>query len=243
MNLVPPILALSSLLGPWLIATPTFGADWPSDGELDGVSGAGKTVSSQLHRPNYPNLRKVEISFDLTTAAFNYTFPPMLAEPLKYGDQVFIKAYVYPEGTWAIHCPGTNDCGVNPTGGAEFPGEQIGEMICNGTFFADPFAFKVPEDLGKEVGLFFLNIDFGEGDVVELRGRTRVGQQGSNPAPFSVLGGTGRLKKARGQAMEAMMAPNAACIAPGMCSSNFKIDLSGLVLNHLGQEWFRHGRF
>jgi hypothetical protein len=184
----------------------------------------------------------IEISFDSTLANVNHgekvLFPP---EPpfIDYGDVILITGYVYPEGTWASdpNCvdPATGSmCGANMGGGPTFPNQQIGEIVCTGNFFTNPFQFfppGMPPVLGEEVGIFFLNIKFGEdnSNMLELRGRTVTGFDGSNPAQFSVLGGTGIFKNAKGEALEIMIRPN------NSGAFNFEIDLSGVQDVNVGQ--------
>jgi hypothetical protein len=175
----------------------------------------------------------VEISFDSTLARVNQgekvLFPP--AEPfIGRGDVIMITGYVYPRGTWAsdpncIHPVSGWMCGAEQAGGSSF--EPIGEIVCTGHFFANPFEFFPPGEnpqLGKEIGVFFLNLRFGadNSNTLELRGRTLTGFDGSHPAKFSVFGGTGIFKKVRGEALEIMIRPNRSG------AFNFEIDLSGV---------------
>nr|QBK93257.1 MAG: hypothetical protein LCPAC403_03910 [Pithovirus LCPAC403] len=173
----------------------------------------------------------VEISFDSTLAAVNQgakqLFPPILPF-IEYGDVIIIKGYIYSNGTWEKE-PGCLDgnsmCGAQAGGGPTF--NPIGQIVCTGTFFANPFSF-FPQNqlpiLGEEIGLFSLNLRFGTDtkNALELRGRTITGFDGSNPALFSVLGGTGIFKYAKGQALEIMIRPN------NSGAFNFVIDLDGL---------------
>lgn len=180
----------------------------------------------------------VEISFDSTLAHVNQgdkvLFPP--APPfIEGGDVIMITGYIYPEGTWASDAlcidPATGwMCGaeVSPGGGPSFVPLVIGEIVCTGNFFANPFQFFPPgEDpqLGEEIGVFFLNLRFGadNSNTLELRGRTLTGFDGSHPAEFSVLGGTGIFKNAKGEALEIMIRPNRSG------AFNFEIDLTGVV--------------
>jgi hypothetical protein len=166
----------------------------------------------------------VELSFDGTLANVNHG-DKLLAPPLNYGDAILIRGYLYPEGTWAANGCVDRNCGANPGGGPEYHREQIGVITCTGNFTSDPFAAfgQSPVPFGQEVGLFFLNLNFGDGsNMLELRGRTLLGFDGSHPAPFSITGGTGIFKNARGEALEIMIRPN------GSRAFNFVIDLSGL---------------
>jgi len=175
----------------------------------------------------------VEISFDSTLANINHgqkvLFPP--APPfIAYGDVIIIMGYIYPKGTWDSDPDCLNPvsgfmCGANEGGGASF--EPIGEIVCTGNFFANPFQFFPPDSmplLGEEIGVFFLNVKFGNdnSNTLELRGRTITGFDGSNPAKFSVLGGTGVFKNAKGEALEIMIRPN------NSGAFNFELDFSGL---------------
>ncbi len=175
----------------------------------------------------------IEISFDSTLADINHgekvLFPP--APPfIAYGDVIIIMGYIYPKGTWDSDSACINPmngfmCGANEGGGASF--EPIGEIVCTGNFFANPFQFFPPDSmplLGEEIGIFFLNVKFGDdnSNTLELRGRTITGFDGSNPAKFSVLGGTGIFKNARGEALEIMIRPN------NSGAFNFELDFSEL---------------
>ncbi|WP_226649160.1 hypothetical protein [Microbulbifer variabilis] len=199
---------------------------------LGGQASASETVKFPPLKDFFHSL-KLEISFDRTLANVNHG-AKMLEPPINYGDVILITGYVYPKGTWIANgCPELN-CGVNPSGGAEYPNDQIGTIICNGNFLNDPFVGFQNQDYGEEVGLFNLNISFGDGEnMLELRGKTLLGIYGSNPAPFSVLGGTGIFSKAAGDALEVMIIPNASG------AFNFIVDLSGLrnvnpwLLKHL----------
>jgi len=178
----------------------------------------------------------IEISFDSTLANVNHgekvLFPP--APPfIEYGDVIIITGYLYPVGTWASdpNCinPVTGSmCGAEPGGGPSFPDSTIGEIVCTGNFFFNPFQF-FPQNmlplLGEEIGVFFLNVKLGEdnSNTLELRGRTVTGFDGSNPAQFSVFGGTGIFKNAGGEALEIMIRPN------NSGAFNFELDLSGLT--------------
>ncbi len=183
----------------------------------------------------------VEISFDSTLAHVNHgdkvLFPP---DPpfIEGGDVIMITGYIYPEGTWASD-PNCIDlvtgwmCGAEQGGGRSF--EPIGEIVCTGNFFANPFQFFPPSvpspQLGEEIGVFFLNLRFGadNSNTLELRGRTLTGFDGSHPAEFSVLGGTGVFRKAKGEALEIMIRPNRSG------AFNFKIDLTGVLAIEKGQ--------
>ena len=165
----------------------------------------------------------VELSFDRNLANLNHGAKP-LAPPLEYGDAILIRGYLYPEGTWAANGCAERNCGANPSGGPEYPNDQIGVITCTGNFTSDPFTAFMQGKFGQEVGLFFLNLTFGDGtNMLELRGRTLLGFDGSNPAPFSVMGGTGIFSRARGEALEIMIRPNASG------AFNFIIDLSNLI--------------
>jgi len=176
----------------------------------------------------------IEISFDSTLSNINHgnkvLVPSDLTNPIAYGDVIIITGYIYPEGTWESD-PDCIDpmtgfmCGANPGGGPSL--EPIGEIVCTGYFFANPFQFFPPGEppiVGQEVGLFFLNVKFGDdsSNMIELRGRTLTGFDGSNPAQFSVLGGTGIFDKANGEGLEIMIRPNYSG------AFNFRLDLSGL---------------
>ena len=69
-----------------------------------------------------------------------------------------------------------------------------------------------------------LYVKFGDdnSNTLELRGRTITGVDGSNPAKFSVLGGTGVFKNAKGEALEIMIRPN------NSGAFNFELDFSEL---------------
>jgi hypothetical protein len=150
-----------------------------------------------------------------------------------------IMGYIYPKGTWASdqNCidPWSGFmCGAEAGGGASF--DPIGEIVCTGNFFANPFQFFPPLSgsmpmLGEEIGIFFINLKFGEDEsnMLELRGRTLTGFDGSNPAQFSVFGGTGVFKNARGEALEVMIRPNYSG------AFNFEFDLSGVQNVPVGQ--------
>ena len=189
----------------------------------------------------------IEISFDSASASINHEPPPSLfSVTIDDGSIILIRGYVYPRGTWATdpNCftavaTGCM-CGTNPPTGnpdfpnnASFPSKVIGEIACTGNFFLNPFTIIPPPNppncpsptsgnLGTEIGLFFLNIKFGGDDsnMLELRGRTLVGFDGSNPARFSVLGGTGIFKRAKGEALEIMIRSNFSG------AFNFVIDLN-----------------
>ena len=166
----------------------------------------------------------VELSFDATLANVNHG-SKALSPPLNYGDAILIRGYLYPQGTWDANGCADRNCGANPGGGPEYPGDQIGVITCTGNFTSDPFAAfgQSPVPFGQEVGLFFLNLTFGDGsNMLELRGRTLLGFDGSHPAPFSITGGTGIFKKARGEALEIMIRPN------DSGAFNFVIDFTGL---------------
>ena len=175
--------------------------------------------------------KRIEMSFDSTLSVINQgakqLFPP-IPPFIKYGDVIIIKGYIYPNGTWATE-PGCLEslpmCGANAGGGPTF--NPIGQIVCTGNFFANPFQFFPPDEppqLGKEIGIFSLNLRFGTNtkNMLELRGRTLSGFDGSNPAQFSVLGGTGIFKYARGQVLEIMIRPNKSG------AFNFVIDLNGV---------------
>lgn len=172
----------------------------------------------------------LQVSFDGTLANVNHGGKP-LAPPLNYGDVNIIRGYLYPGGTWAANGCANDDCGVNIGGGPEYPSDVIGSITCTGNFTSDPFAAfaEIPPPFGQEVGLFFLNLTFGDGsNMLELRGRTLLGFDGSNPAPFSVLGGTGIFRRAIGEALEIMIRPNASG------AFNFMVDLRKLRSVPLG---------
>jgi hypothetical protein len=180
----------------------------------------------------------IEVSFDSTRADINHgtkvLVPPDPLNPIAYGDVNIITGYIYPDGTWASASdPDCIDettgfmCGAEPPPGGGPSFVPIGEVVCTGNFFANPFQFFPPGQLpvlGEEIGLFFLNVKFGDdsSNMLELRGRTLTGFDGSNPAQFSVLGGTGIFKKATGEALEIMIRPN------NSGAFNFQLDLSGL---------------
>ena len=179
----------------------------------------------------------VEISFDSTFARVNHGDKELLAATppfIERGDNIMIQGYIYPGGTWATEegCPGDPAlpmCGAESGGGATFPAAVIGEIVCTGHFFDNPFGFFPPASgdtpqLGEEIGVFFLHLRFGSdnSNTLELRGRTITGFDGSHPAEFAVLGGTGIFKKARGEALEIMIRPNRSL------AFNFEINLSGV---------------
>jgi len=157
--------------------------------------------------------------------------PPDPLNPIAYGDVIIITGYIYPDGTWASNPDCIDEmtefmCGAEPPPGGGPSFDPIGEVVCTGNFFANPFQFFPPngQPNGQEIGLFFLNVKFGDdnSNMLELRGRTLAGFDGSNPAQFSVLGGTGIFKKATGEALEIMIRPNYSG------AFNFQLDLSGL---------------
>lgn len=177
----------------------------------------------------------IEVSFDRELAVINHgakeLSPATGPKAITRGDVIVIGGYVYPEGTWG-DCidPLTGVmCGAEPGGGPSFPEAIIGELLCTGYFFANPFQFFQPPpdgpQLGEEVGIFFLNIKFDEDNMLELRGRTLTGLEGigTHPAKFSALGGSGMFKNAKGDALEIMIAPNTSG------AFNFRIDLGGLI--------------
>ena len=177
-----------------------------------------------LERPS-PAQTTVDVSFNWHSARVNHG-AKLLMPPLLPGDTIMIKGYIYPGGTLAP-CAHLG-CGALANGDPEFT--PIGEIVCTGVFLDDPFVFfqkLIGGDnsvLGSEVGIFFLNMRFGEdtNNVLESRGRTLFGAGGSNPAPFAALGGTGVFSKVRAELLEIMLGPN------NSGAFNFTMDLSGL---------------
>lgn len=208
-------------------------------GNIRGCSSGGDSASAD------DESLTVEVSFDSTLANINHgdkflidfdeSGNPIPGD-LAYGDAILITGYLYPKGTWAREDGCTEAlpmCGAKFGGGPSFPDEQIGEIVCTGVFFANPFQFFIPgspPQLGEEVGIFFLNLKFGDGtDMLELRGRTLTGFDGSHPAQFSIFGGTGVFKNATGEGLEVMIRPNRSG------AFNFEIDLTGVENVSVGQ--------
>lgn len=184
----------------------------------------------------------IEISFNSTLASINHVPPPSLFTAIDYGSVILITGFVYPRGTWATdpNCFVPEGmgcmCGTEVDGEPSFPNSLIGRIVCTGMFFTSPFSLFAgacipPSVPGAKIGLFFLKIRLGEDDsnTLELRGITLAGFDGSDPATFAVLGGTGIFKNAEGEALEIMIRPNFSG------AFNFVIDLNGLKNVPLGK--------
>lgn len=150
------------------------------------------------------------LKFDLAESGPKFSFDeaPLLPSGLPaYGNAFVTQGYIYPLGTLDGHN------GVNTDGSPEFPDQVIGEWTCRGYFIGNgaetvtgPWVMTTQHyDFYKQRGYAenkqstALNLVTDGYELVDI----------DVPGKRAITGGTGRFKRAEGEAVQVMLGHNA----------------------------------
>ena len=159
---------------------------------------------------SHHSVNKKVMHFDVAESGSKFSFDeaPLLPSGFPaYGNAFVTQGYIYPAGTLGA------DDGVNPNGSHEFPEKVIGEWTCRGYFIGNgaetvtgPWVITTQHyDFYKQRGYAEnkqsteLNLVSDGYELVDI----------DVPGKRAITGGTGRFKRAAGEAVQVLLGHNA----------------------------------
>lgn len=170
---------------------------------------AGAHADSGDSEFRHPVHKKV-IHFDVAESGSKFSFDeaPLLPSGFPaYGNAFVTQGYIYPAGTLAA------DDGVNPNGSPEFPEKVIGEWTCRGYFIGNGFeTVSGPVVITTQHYDFYKQRGYAENKRSTAQNLVSEGYELIDvgvPAKRAITGGTGRFRRASGEASQVLLGMNA----------------------------------